>query len=144
MTDYIIWYTVAVGLVAAELATGTFYLLMVALGFAAGGCAALLGGPLALQCVFAAIVAWLGIVVLRRTRWGRRVRIDSESNPDVLLDIGQSVDVWAWREGAARVRYRGAEWDAVPESLHHPSTGKLIIKAVRGSTLVLGPPHNNS
>ena len=59
----------------------------------------------------------------------------------MVLDVGQSVDVWAWQDGVARVRYRGSDWDAVPEAPEHPVTGSLVIKAIRGSTLVLGPQH---
>ncbi|MGA2552435.1 MAG: NfeD family protein [Burkholderiaceae bacterium] len=142
MADYVAWFIMAAILVVAELLTGSFYLLMVAIGFFAGGVAALTGAVLPLQCVVVAIVGWLAIVLLRRTRFGQRTRrLATGSNPDVVLDVGQTVDVWSWQEGTARVRYRGSDWDAVPESPEHPATGTLVIKAIRGSTLVLGPTH---
>ena len=51
------WWWVAAGvLVAAELASGTFYLLMLALGMAAGAIAAHLGFATAAQLVVAAFV----------------------------------------------------------------------------------------
>ncbi|HCN90871.1 MAG TPA: NfeD family protein, partial [Oxalobacteraceae bacterium] len=37
MTDWIVWSVLAGILVILELFTGTFYLLMIAIGFAAGG-----------------------------------------------------------------------------------------------------------
>ena len=51
-----IWWVLAGILVAVELAIGTFYLLMVALGLAAGAVAAHLGLPLSAQVTTAAIV----------------------------------------------------------------------------------------
>jgi len=37
MSDWMIWFAAACVLVIAEMATGTFYLLMIAIGAAAGG-----------------------------------------------------------------------------------------------------------
>jgi membrane protein implicated in regulation of membrane protease activity len=143
MADYVLWFVAAVLLVVAELFTGSFYLLMVSIGFAAGGLAALAGVILPLQCFVAALVGGLAIIALRRSRWGHRKRhLETGANPDVVLDVGQTVDVWAWQEGHARVRYRGSDWDAIPESPDTPVTGVLMIKAIRGSTLVLGPAHH--
>ena len=51
------WWWVAAGIaVAAELATGTFYLLMIALGLGAGAVAVHLGLAAPLQLLAAAIV----------------------------------------------------------------------------------------
>ena len=77
----------------AELLTGTFYLLMIALGFFAGALVKLNGAGLAAQCVWAAFVALAAIVLLRRSRFGRRQRRDASANPDVLLDVGARVEV---------------------------------------------------
>lgn len=141
MTHYAVWFVAGVALLIAELVTGTFYLFMVAIGCAAGGLVALAGAPLTLQVVLGAAVGCGAIIVLRRSRFGRVSRFrEAGENPDVVLDIGQTVQVWSWQDGAARVSYRGAEWDAVPESPQTAATGTLVIKAVRGSTLVLGPP----
>ena len=48
MTDWMSWLVVAGILVIAELFTGTFYLLMIAIGLSAGALAALAGasGPM--------------------------------------------------------------------------------------------------
>lgn len=141
MTNYLVWFVAGIILLIAELVTGTFYLFMVAIGCAAGGLVALADAPLIVQVVLGAAVGFGAIVALRRSRWGRvNRRGEAGENPDVVLDIGQTVQVWAWQDGAARVSYRGAEWDAVPESPQAAATGVLVIKAVRGSTLVLGPP----
>ena len=118
MTSYYLWFAVAVVLVIAELATGTFYLLMIALGVAAGGVAALLGADEPIQTVAAALVAIIGIVLLRRTRFGKLRRRDAASNPDVNLDIGQELEVPAWDDSRrARVPYRGALSSSVHQLL---------------------------
>ena len=52
-----VWWVAAGVAVAAELATGTFYLLMIALGMAAGALAAHAGAAQPVQLVVAAIVA---------------------------------------------------------------------------------------
>ena len=51
-----LWWIAAGLAVAAELATGTFYLLMIALGLGAGGLAAALGASWMWQLLGAALV----------------------------------------------------------------------------------------
>ena len=140
MNAIVIWFVLAAGLVVAELLTGTFYLLMIAIGFAVAGAVAWAGGEIALQLVAGAAVGIAATLILRRTRWGvRRLKIDSAENRDVLLDIGEVIQVDAWTDGAARVRYRGCQWDAQLEPGAAPKTGAQVIKAIRGSTLVVAP-----
>ncbi|MFX7686500.1 hypothetical protein ABTJ58_19815, partial [Acinetobacter baumannii] len=79
-----------------ELATGTFYLLLVALGLAAGGIAAWLLAGLEWQLVACGAVLLLGLLVLRKTRVLKKREVDAASNADVNLDIGQTVNVEAW------------------------------------------------
>ena len=136
-TDFL-WWIGAGALVIAELLTGTFYLLMVALGFIAGAVAKILGASLAVQYLCAALVALAAVVLLRRSRFGRRrERRDASTNPDVVLDVGASVEVLAWRDGQARVPYRGAEWD-VELAPGEPDDARFYeISAVRGNRLAL-------
>ncbi len=140
MSDVMVWFVIAFGLLIAELMTGTFYLLMVAIGCAVGGLAAVAGATLPLQLVIGAAVGFAATMVLRRTRWGmQRLQPDVASNRDVILDIGEVVQVSDWRDGTAHVRYRGCQWDAAlePGALARP--GAQIIKAIRGSTLIVAP-----
>jgi len=140
MSDMTVWFVVAFGLLVVELMTGTFYLLMVAIGCAIGGTAALAGASLPVQFVAGAAVGIAATMILRRTRFGeRRMRTDASGNRDVILDIGEVVQVAAWHEGTAHVRYRGCRWDATLEPGAVPQTGAQVIKAVRGSTLVVAP-----
>ena len=133
MAVYVYWFILALALMALEMATGTFYLLMLGIAVGIGGIAALFGLSLALQFTFAAVAGIVGTVILRRVR---RDMVPAASNQS--LDIGQPVQSVTWHEnGTARAFYRGAEWDAEPESADTPHTGPLYIKAMRGSTLIL-------
>ena len=140
MNDVMVWFVIAFGLLIAELMTGTFYLLMVAIGCAIGGVAALLGATLPLQLVGGAAIGIASTMILRRTRWGmRRLQGDAAENRDVILDIGEVVQVTDWQDGTAHVRYRGCRWDASLEPGATQRAGAQVIKAIRGSTLIVAP-----
>ncbi len=140
MNEVMLWFVIAFGLLIAELMTGTFYLLMVAIGCAIGGIAALLGATVPLQLVSGAAIGIAATTILRRTRWGlRKLHPDAAENRDVILDIGEVVQVSAWHEGTAHVRYRGCQWAAMIEPGAVPRPGAQVIKAIRGSTLVVAP-----
>jgi membrane protein implicated in regulation of membrane protease activity len=140
MNEMMVWFVIAFGLLIAELMTGTFYLLMIAIGCAIGGLAAWAGASLPLQFVVGAAVGIAATMVLRRTRWGiGRLHTDPAENRDVILDIGEVVQVNAWQDGTAHVRYRGCRWDATLEPGAVPRVGAQVIKAIRGSTLVVAP-----
>ena len=142
MTDWIAWFVLGGILVAVEMFTGTFYLLMIAIGFAAGGAVALAGGTISQQFVAAAIVGVIATWTLRRSRWGKVARSDSHRDPNVNIDIGQTlmVDAWQGNEGetrTARVMYRGAMWDVELEHGSPASPGMHVIREVRGNRLVV-------
>ena len=140
MNDVMVWFVIVSGLLIAELMTGTFYLLMVAIGCAVGGVAALLGAGLPLQLVGGAGIGIAATMVLRRTRWGQKpLNVDAAENRDVILDIGEVVQVHDWRDGTAHVRYRGCRWDAALEPGATQRVGAQVIKAIRGSTLIVAP-----
>lgn len=135
-----IWLGLAALALIGELATGTFYLLLVALGLAAGGVAAWLNIGLEWQLVGCGLVLLLGLLVLRKTRVLKKREVNSARNVDVNLDIGQTVNVEAWSEhGTARVWYRGAHWQAELAKGQTPQAGEHTIIELRGSTLVLTP-----
>ena len=134
------WWVLAGVAVAAELTTGTFYLLMIALGLAAGAVSAHLGLSASLQITIAAVVAG-GATALwhwRRMKLPRSAPV--AENRDVNLDIGERVQVDAWsNDRTARVHYRGTLWTArlLPDSPALP--GPHLVKAVEGNWLVLAP-----
>lgn len=143
MADWIMWLIAAGVLVALELFSGTFYLLMIALGALAGALVAALRIDLPGQMLAAALVAVIATVLLRRSRHGRRATIDASRDPNVNLDIGQPVHVAQWDGQTARVMYRGALWDVDLEggatSGVLPAPGTFRILEVRGSRLIVGP-----
>jgi len=133
-----IWWIAAGVLVAAEMATGTFYLLMLALGAAAGAVAAHLGLALTGQMVAAALIGGVAVVIWHRHRRSSPVALPAASNPDVNLDIGQSVQVPAWSpDGLAQVQYRGAAWQARFIGTAPAESGRHVIRAVEGNCLLL-------
>ncbi|MCE3264442.1 MAG: NfeD family protein [Pseudoduganella sp.] len=138
MADWMMWAIGAGVLVGLELFSGTFYLLMIAIGFGAGALTALARVDMPGQLLVAALVAAVGTMLLRRSRFGKTVRTRAEANPDVNLDIGQSVNVAAWQDGTARVMYRGAMWDVELAPGEAAAPGVFRIREVRGSRLIVG------
>jgi membrane protein implicated in regulation of membrane protease activity len=137
MADWILWLIAAGILVALELFIGTFYLLMVALGALAGAAIAALRIDIPGQMLAAAVVGIGATVLLRRSRYGRQSKTDAARDPNVNLDIGQSVEVTHWSERAARVMYRGALWDVELAPGMPPEPGMFVIREVRGSRLIV-------
>ena len=134
MQTWFLWWIIAAVLVGVELTTGTFYLLVYGVAAAVAGLAAWLGANLVIQLLVAALIAIGGTYVLRR--WRR-----SNDHPDSDMqgmDIGQSVKIETWNDGRGQVKYRGAVWDAEAESAQVDVTRPLLIRAVKGSTLILG------
>jgi len=137
MADWMGWLVAAGVLVILELFTGTFYLLMIALGLALGGVVALAGAGLPLQAIVAGAAGVLATKLLHRSRLGRRGRVDASRDSNVNLDIGQRVTVPAWDQGRARVMYRGALWDVELGQGATAHAGDFRIVAVSGSRLVV-------
>ncbi len=138
MPAYVIWAVAGLLLAFVELATGTFYVLMIAFGFFAAAIADLLGAEPTWQFLVATAVALAAIVVLRRLGLGRFARrLDSSVDPLQNLDIGGVVHVSHWRDGAARVQYRGTQWDAVLMPGADADAGRFYIREVRGTRLTL-------
>ncbi|WP_298824926.1 NfeD family protein [uncultured Piscinibacter sp.] len=135
-----LWWVAAGVAVAAELATGTFYLLMIALGLAAGAVAAQLGLAATSQVVAAALVGAAATALWHWKRARQPRSAPSDRNRDVNLDIGERVQVEAWgSDGTARVNYRGTQWTARLAPGAVPQPGEHRVTAVEGNWLVLSP-----
>lgn len=137
MQAYVVWFIAAFLLIGAELMAGTFYLLVIGLGLAGGGAVALAGFGEPAQITAAALIAVVGIVILRTTRAGAMLR---RSSPEVPADVGQPVQVVERRaDGSLRVSYRGSQWDAEPEGPlpEAAAGGVLYIRALRGTKLIV-------
>jgi membrane protein implicated in regulation of membrane protease activity len=138
MQDSTVWWLLTGTAVAVELATSSFYLLMLAIGLAAGAMAAHVGGAVPTQLVAAAIVGGGAVAALRLQRRGRPAAADAASNRDVNLDIGETVQVDAWQaDRTALVRYRGANWTVVAAPGSGQEHGAHRVREVVGSRLVV-------
>ena len=138
MTESTAWWLLAAALVALELFTGTFYLLMLAIGLAAGALAAHLGLTLTGQLVVAALVGSAAIVgcylAKRRGEGDPSVR----SMRSVNLDVGETLHVDGWQaDGTASVRYRGAQWAVVLAPGQPRESGTYRVVELVGSRLVV-------
>lgn len=135
-----LWWLAGGALVAAELASGSFYLLMLALGCAAGALAATSGLGAVAQITVAALVGGGATAGwhIRRARSPRSA--PAAANRDVLLDIGEQVTVTAWEaDGTTRVQHRGATWTARYAGSGPPAPGVHLIVALQGNQLSLAP-----
>lgn len=135
-----LWWLVAGGVVALELVTGTFYLLMLALGLCAGAIAAHSGASLSVQLIVAAgvgvsaVVAWH--LYKRRTGAG----VSARTLRSVNLDIGEVVQIEAWApDGTATVKYRGASWTAIHRPGVSPRPGRHRVAELVGNRLLVEP-----
>ena len=138
MEESTIWWLLAGGAVVAELLTGTFYLLMVGVGLAAGAIAAHAGVSTSAQLLTAALVGIASVGACHAFRRHRPAGQPAASNRDVNLDIGESVQVDAWNaDGTAQVRYRGAQWTVMLRPGNAPSPGMHRVAEVIGNRLLV-------
>lgn len=139
MELYLLWIVVGSALVIAELVTGTFYLLVIGIGAFAAAIVAWLGLNVLIQAVIGGALALAGAWWVHHWHEGKRQADAGRSN---LLDRGQAVVLEGWSNepaGIARVKYRGASWDArVADSTARPVPGStLYIEGQEGNTLVV-------
>lgn len=133
MDPALLWAITGLALVIVELLTGTFYLLM--LGVAAFGAAATawLGHAFPAQVIVAAVIAAGGC-------YGVHVyRVKNRTQQMPSLDSGMPASFEAWIDAGARlarVRYRGASWDARVEGVDALEPGTTVyVLAADGNTL---------
>lgn len=129
MSAMTLWAVLTGSALIIEMLTGTFYLMGVALGGAAGLLAAAVGAPVAAQVmVFAVLTAASLILAMRCKR---------PAGKPLQADVGQDVEVLKRNaDGSFRVAYRGTEWDAVLEG-PAPTVAPthLTITRIAGSRL---------
>jgi membrane protein implicated in regulation of membrane protease activity len=135
------WWILVALTVGAEMLTGTLYLLLIAAGMLVGGVLSMLGFALPIQMACAAAVAgslvvgWMAFRQHRRRHRGSTAPLSTHGG----LDVGHTVHVDRWSDDACTsVRYRGANWQAVPASLDAVlTTGAHEVIGLRGNTLVI-------
>jgi membrane protein implicated in regulation of membrane protease activity len=133
------WWWVATGtLIVAELATGSFYLLMLAVGTAAAALAAHTGVAFSGQLVAAALVGGGAVALWHVKRSREPSPLPASANRDVNLDIGERVRVTQWEgDGSSRVTYRGSAWNARYAGSGTPQPGEHVIRSIEGNCLML-------
>lgn len=135
------WWIGAGILLALEMTTGTFYLVMLALGMAAAALAAHGGWGLSAQISVAAVVGLVAVAVWHRVRIQQRQAqglSTARAERSVNLDIGEELQIEAWSpEGQASVRYRGAQWTAVLRAGQAATPGRHRVVELSGNRLVV-------
>jgi membrane protein implicated in regulation of membrane protease activity len=133
------WWWVAVGLLGvAEIFTGSFYLLVFALGALAAALLAMMGIAWPWQLLAAAAVSAAGWL------WVHKRRLAKPLNDAQSLDLGETVQVTQWQGQLGLCQYRGAqwqvEWQGVGDAQINSETlqpGVFKIRAIRGNRLVV-------
>ncbi|HTO50479.1 MAG TPA: NfeD family protein [Burkholderiales bacterium] len=133
MDSSLAWLVAGVVLIIAELATGTFYLLVLGVAALVAAGAAYAGGAFLVQVIVAGAVAVAGVFSIRSRR------LAAATPPMPSLDVGQPValDSWVNRDDRrARVKYRDALWDAIVDGEFRGEAGEVFyIRSVSGNTL---------
>jgi membrane protein implicated in regulation of membrane protease activity len=137
------WWLAALVLGIVEMLTGTFYLLVLALGCVAGGAVALAGGSITLQLLATAACSFAGWALIWRRRRSRAGRADPVA--DLVLDVGARIQIEHWDEPRRTIaRYRGAAWQVELADPDGPAgrPGPHVIRGVVGNRLVVTPAGN--
>ena len=135
-----VWWIVTGVLVAVELATGSFYLLMLALGAAAAAIAAHLGLGVNSQLVVGAVIGAGAVAAWHFKRRSMPAGPVAAENRDVNLDIGETVQVSDWdAQGSGSTQYRGARWQVRHIGSSTPQAGRFVIRRVEANRLFVEP-----
>lgn len=133
MQAYLVWLIVGFVLVIAEMASGTFYLLVLGVTAFVAAAVAWAGASFTVQVLVAVLLGIVSCV------WVNARRKSANATPMRPLDVGQPVALDTWvnqPDRLARVRYRDALWDARISGECRGDPGEIFyITAVRGSTL---------
>jgi len=138
MAESTLWWLATGALVAIELITGTFYLLMMAFGLAAAALAAHAGVPTSWQWITASLIGGGSVLVWHLYKRSQPATAPAPSNPDVNMDVGEVLHVDTWQaDGTSAVKYRGAHWDVSLMPGQPAESGSYVIAQVQGSRLIL-------
>ncbi len=138
MAESTLWWLLAGALIALELLTGTFYLLMLSLGLVGAALAAHLGAAVPVQLVVAAVLGGGFVVAWRSYKKHQPPALPAGANRDVNLDIGETLHIETWNEdGTSTAKYRGATWSVSLRTGAASSPGPHRIVEVVGNRLVV-------
>jgi len=133
MTEDVLWAILGLALVIIELLTGTFYLLMLGIAAFGAALAAWFNQGFGVQAVVAALISGAGC-------YGVHVyRAKNLKGQMAPIDAGQPASFEHWTDQAARlarVRYRGASWDALVDGEEAVDAGAMLyVVTTNGNTL---------
>ena len=138
-----IWFGLGGLCLILEALSGTFYLLLVALGLFAAGLVAYFDWSLWHQLAGFITVSVIGLLLLTQRRVERkRSNRSATSDVNVNLDSGMLVDVSEWKpQGRTEVLHRGVRWQAaLSPTVSEPALpGQYTIVDLQGVTLILAP-----
>jgi membrane protein implicated in regulation of membrane protease activity len=138
MENTTLWWVITGSAVVLELMTGTFYLLMLAVGSAAAALAAHAGASFTTQIVVGAFAGGVTVAGWYKYKKNHRTEPTAQANHNVLLDIGETVNVLAWNpDGTAQIQYRGAQWTAIHRPGILPQTGMHRVAEFVGNRLLV-------
>ncbi|TXH90703.1 MAG: NfeD family protein [Rhodoferax sp.] len=138
MAESTVWWVLAGAAVALELFVGAIYLLMFAVGLACAALAAHAGASVVVQILTAALVGGACAVVWHFKRPGQDREPPAQANPNVNMDIGETVMISAWNaDGTADVHYRGAHWTAIHRAGVSPTPGAHRVAELVGNRLLV-------
>lgn len=138
MSDSTLWWLLAGAAVAVELFTGTFYLLMLAIGMVAAALAAHAGASTATQLIVAALVGSAAVVGWYFIKKRRAGDPSVRSMRSVNLDVGEVLQIDEWHaDGTASVKYRGAQWTVIQRPGNAPTPGAYRVAELVGNRLLV-------
>ena len=138
MAESTLWWLATGAAVGIELVTGTFYLLMLAIGTAAAALAAHAGAGMTTQLIVGAVVGGGAVAAWHQMSKRRPGDPSVRSMRSVNLDVGETVIVDAWQlDGTAQVKYRGANWTGIHREGVAPTSGAHRVSELVGSRLLL-------
>lgn len=132
------WLIIGAILVAIELSTGTFYLLMLAVAAITAWLFQFTGATFLVQAVVFLITS--GVLVTFLHRYRAQKSLTNTVNIADQLDAGEIVHVSEWQDGIGITHYRGASWQVILETPQDsPQAGAYRIVKFEGSRLMVKP-----
>lgn len=138
MSDSTLWWLLVGAAVALELFTGTFYLLMLAVGMVAAALAAHAGVGLSVQLIVAAVIGSAAVFVWHLIKRRRPSDPSVRAMRSVNLDVGEVIQIEEWLpDGTASVKYRGAQWTVIQRAGNPPVPGAYRVAELVGNRLLV-------
>ena len=138
MSDSTLWWLLVGAAVALELFTGTFYLLMLAVGMVAAALAAHAGVGLSMQLIVAAVIGSAAVFFWHLIKRRRPSDPSVRAMRSVNLDVGEVIQIEEWLpDGTASVKYRGAQWTVIQRAGNPPIPGAYRVAELVGSRLLV-------